>query len=138
MVEERTQGWVNGDPVTNRVTGETGAAKWTHTRKSDGKRFMRVRVHGRDEVWENGHWLIGQGVHQRTCYECGYPFRTDDADATFCPACARHHRPRYEADAVSATHAHNRLFGNATPYKAPDQTPQPPATKPDDDIDYPF
>jgi hypothetical protein len=136
-VDDRTDGWVNGDPVTNRHTQETGTAKWTHARHSDGKRFLRVRVQGKDEVWENSHWMIGQGAYQRTCFECGYPFRTDDGDATFCLACARHHRPHYEADAVPTTHAHNRLFGTATPYSAPDPAPSPqPAPKDDDDSPF--
>jgi hypothetical protein len=134
--QERVSAWVNGDPVTNRINGDVGSVKWTNSRHSDGKRFVRVRVHG-GEVWENGNWVIGKGAHQRTCYECGEPFRTDDADATFCLCCARHHRPRYEADAVSSTHAHNRLFGNATPYTSPDPEPTAPAEK-DDDFDTPF
>jgi hypothetical protein len=134
--DDRTVGWVNGDPVTNRHTNEVGTAKWTHARQRDGKRFLRVRVHGKDEVWENSHWVIGQGAQQRTCFECGYPFRTDDADATFCLACARHHRPRYEADAVSSTHAHNRLFGTATPYSVPDATPATGPKKDDDDSPF--
>lgn len=117
--DERTAGWVNGDPVTNRITGDLGTVKWTYPRKSDGKRFLRVRVHGRDDVWENGHWILGQGFHQRTCYECGYPFKTEEMDATFCLACARHQRPKYERDARSATHSHLLLHGNATPYPAP-------------------
>jgi len=140
MVDERTADWVNGDPVTNRFTGDVGTVKWTHARQSDGKRFVRVRG-AWPEVWENGHWVIGQGAHQRTCYECGYPFRTDVADATFCLCCTRHHRPRYEADAVSTTHAHNRLFGNATPYRAPDPAPSPkpaPARPDDEDFEVPF
>jgi hypothetical protein len=136
--EERTVGWVNGDPVTHRITGEIGGVKWTHARQSDGKRFVRVRVPGREEVWENGHWVLGQGAQQRTCYECGYPFRTDDADATFCLACARHHRPRYERDAVSFAHAHNRLFGTATPYEAGAPEPAPAPPREDDDFETPF
>lgn len=135
-IDDRTQAWVNGDPVTNRYTHETGTVKWTHARQTDGKQFLRVRVQGKDEVWENGHWVIGQGAHQRTCYECGHAFRTDVADASFCLGCARHQRPRYEADAVSATHARNRLFGTATPYPTPDPEPSsaPPPKKDDDDF----
>lgn len=135
--DERTAGWVNGDPVTNRITGDLGTVKWTYPRKSDGKRFLRVRVHGRDDVWENGHWILGQGFHQRTCYECGHTFKTEETDATFCLACARHQRPRYEKDAVSATHAHNRLFGNATPYKTEVNEPAP-ARNEDEDFETPF
>jgi hypothetical protein len=137
MVDERTKAWVNGDPVTHRHTHETGTVKWTHARQTDGKRFLRVRVHGKDEVWENGHWMIGQGFHQRTCYECGHPFRTEETDATFCLCCARHHRPRYEPDAVSSTHAHNRLFGNATPFTGEPAAPAPPDDE-DDKFEVPF
>jgi hypothetical protein len=93
----RTDHWFNGDTVTNRHTDAIGAVKWTNSRQSDGKRFVRVRIlEGQAagcEVWENDNWILGRGKAQITCLECGYPFRTDDLKADFCPCCDRHHRP---------------------------------------------
>lgn len=142
MSDERLAGWLNGDPLTLPQTAELGRAKWTHARRSDGKRFMRVDVVTGDragqQLWENGQWVLGQGSYDHTCFECTQTFRSDDPKASFCLACLRHQRPAYEADAVSATHARNRLFGTATPYQAPVAEPGPPIAPRKDEDDSPF
>lgn len=139
---DRTDAWVNGDPITETANGDLGFVKWTHPRKSDGKRFLRVRVtSGPDagkEVWENGLWTIGQGRAQVSCADCGYPFRTDDPKAGFCPCCRRTQRPNYDPTAVPDALFRARLRGNATPgFQA---VPAPPSNEPRpvDDEEYPF
>jgi hypothetical protein len=114
----RTHAWQTGDPITHRDSGITGFAKWTYPRKTDGKKFLRVQITSGKragyEDWADSHWMIGQGKHQLTCRDCGYPFRTNHLDDLWCPCCQRSHAPKYDATATSAAHQRARLFGNAT------------------------
>jgi hypothetical protein len=139
---ERTRGWVNGTPVTSRIDGSAGLVKWTRARRTDGKQFLRVRItsgpdKGKDQ-WEDGHWIIGQGVRLAQCADCLYPYRTNDPEASFCPVCARHHSPRYDPHAVTMNHAHLGLRSNAAPYARQPVTASAVAPMPIDPDEPPF
>jgi hypothetical protein len=146
--EERTASWVNGDPVTSKHAADvTGTVKWTHARRSDGKRFLRVRLANGSEIWGNDDFLIGIGPHQVVCADCLEPFRTDDRATVFCPCCTRHHRPGHDPHAIPDTHAHNILHSTATTRRSGlSRTPATHTTfvtggKPvtaDDDVETPF
>lgn len=116
--DTRTQRWQTGDPITNRVSGIQGFARWTNPRLEDGKRFLRVRISSGKragfETWENGDWILGQGAHELTCRDCGQPFRSNHVEDLWCPACQRSHAPNYDPHANSFAHGRARLRGNAT------------------------
>ena len=132
----RTQAWRTGDPITHRDAGITGFAKWTYPRKTDGRKFLRVKItSGRragQEDWEDGRWILGQGAHELRCRDCGYAFRSDNRNEVLCPACDR---PVSQSDARSSVQHRIALRGNATPY---DTTPAPVTEPPDDDFNSPF
>lgn len=136
----RTHAWQTGDPITHRDSGITGFAKWTYPRKTDGKKFLRVQITSGKragfEDWENGHWMIGQGKHQLTCRDCGYPFRTNHQEDLWCPCCQRSHAPTTDLGAMSSAHHRALLRGNATKVQSPSATV--PLERKDDEFETPF
>lgn len=116
--DRRTARWQTGELITHKDAGITGFAKWTYSRKSDGKKFLRVlitsgkRAHFED--WENGNWIVGQGTHELTCRDCGFPFRSNHPEDLWCPPCERLQQPRQDRTAMSQGHHRALLRGNAT------------------------
>jgi hypothetical protein len=120
--------------VSTGSKGQVTGKVLTFNRNEDGKPYVRVQVvsggpNGKWE-WPDG-WVLGIGSLEKTCRQCDQPYRTEERDSIFCPAC-----DRLEHDgADSQRSARVALRGNATR----GSQPQPKAGLPDmDDWERPF
>ena len=104
--------WQDGDVVSMGLGGRIVGNVVVLKRQSDGKPYRKVQLQTGAWQWPDG-WVLGAGPHEKTCRDCGQPYRTDDTREIFCPAC---NRSDYDG-ADSRRSARVALRGNTTATK---------------------